>query len=315
MFQKILVPLDGSARAEQAIPVAARIAQASGGTIILLVVAPLPGEFQAGAKRRSHLEAAGLVDAGLDKARQYLKSATAMPELAGVQVQTEALIGGVATTILNTIELLRADLVVLCSHGFSGVTRWALGSVAHKVVHHSPVPVLLLRDGGPLLAQQSVRALVPLDGSPLAESALGPAIALVAALAPDEQRSLHLLRVVDDPVSSGLIRPGTRFEQEVSRAEDRREAHKYLAGMAAQLTKGEFASYNLTITTSVSVQSDVAQALLEKSEQADQPFDLLAMATHGYGGLQRWVMGSVTERVLHQTSLPLLVVHADAQEE
>lgn len=89
----------------------------------------------------------------------------------------------------------------------------------------------------------------------------------------------------------------------------RREAHQYLAGVAAQLTKGEFAAYELTVTTSVSVKNDVAQALLEKTEQAVEPFDLIAMATHGYGGIERRVMGSITERVLHQTKLPLLIVH------
>lgn len=309
MFQKILVPLDGSARAEQAIPVAARLARAVGGSVILLVVAPLPIEFHTDAKRQARAQATGPVDADLDQAHWYLKTVTAMPELIGVQAQTEALIGDVAATILNTIELLQADLVVLCRHGSSGFTRWALGSIARKIVPHSPVPVLLLRDGGSLLTHQSVRTLAPLDGSPLAESALKPAIELVAALAQDEQRSLHLIRVVDDPVSGGLFRPSIHFDQEVRRAEARREAHKYLAGMAAQLTKGEFATYNLTVTTSVSVHTDVAEALVDKTEQTGESFDLLAMATHGYGGLQRWVMGSVTERVLQQTNLPLLIVH------
>ncbi len=309
MFEKILVPLDGSVRAEQAIPVAARIAREASGVVMLLVVAPLPVEFHTDVKRRAEVEAPAFIDEDLNHARQYLKSVEEMPELAGVKIQTEALIGGVAPTILNAIELFHADLLVMCSHGSSGFKRWALGSVAHKIVSHSPVPVLLLRDGGPLLANQSVRALVPLDGSPLAESALQPAIELVAALAPADQRSLHLMRVVGDPVSSGIFRPNVPFDLEASRAEARRVAHKYLAGMAAQLTKGEFARYELTVTTSVSVNNDVAEVLVEKSEQAIEPFDLLAMATHGYGGLERWVMGSITERVLHHTKLPLLVVH------
>ncbi|HVB73015.1 MAG TPA: universal stress protein [Ktedonobacteraceae bacterium] len=312
MFQKILVPLDGSGRAEQAIPVAARIARASEGTVILLAVATFPNEFHPEEKRRAEVDSPRLIDENLNQARQYLNSVTRMPELAGVKTRVEALIGGVAPTIMSAIELLQADLVVMCSHGYSGFKRWALGSVAQIIVPHSPVPVLLLRDGGPLLVGQSVRVLVPLDGSPLAEAALKPAIELITALAPADQRSLHLIRVVDDPISSGIFRPNVPFDLEVSRAEARREAHKYLAGMAAQLTKGEFATYDLTVTTSVSVNNDVAEALVEKTEQTVEPFDLIAMAAHGYGGVQRWAMGSITERVLHHTKQPLLIVHADA---
>jgi nucleotide-binding universal stress UspA family protein len=312
MFQKILVPLDGSDGAEQAIPVAARIASASGGTVMLLAVATLPNEFNPEEKQPAEVDSPGLLDENLHQARQYLNSVTAMPELADVQTRVEALTGRVAPAIMSAITLLQADLVVMCSHGHSGFKRWVLGSIAQKIVPHSPVPVLLLREGVPLLTGQSVRALVPLDGSPLAGAALKPAMELVAALAPAGQRSLHLVRVVDDPVSTGIVRPNVRFDQEVGRAEARREAYRYLADEATQLMKGDFAAYGLTVTTSVSVNTDVAEALVEKAGQADEVFDLIAMATHGYGGLQRWAMGSTTERVLHHAKLPLLVVHADA---
>lgn len=311
MFQKILVPLDGSARAEQAIPVAARIARASKGTVILLAVATLPNEFHSEEKRHAEVDSPGLMDEKLNQAREYLNSVTTMPELADVKTRVEALTGSVAPTIMSAIELLQADLVVMCSHGHSGFKRWVLGSIAQKIVPHSPVPVLLLREGGSFLTGQLVHALVPLDGSSFAEVALKPAIELIAALAPADQRSLHLVRVVDNPVSIGILRPNVHFDQEVSRAEARREAYKYLAAMAAQLTKGDFAAYGLTVvTTSVSVNTDVAEALVEKAGQAVEMFDLIAMANHGYGGLQRWAMGSTTERVLHHTKLPLLVVHA-----
>ena len=310
MFQKILVPLDGSTGAEHAIPVAARIARASEGTVMLLAVATLPNEFHLEEKQLAEVDSPGLIDENVNKAQQYLDSVTSKPELAGVKTRVEALTGSVAPTIMSAIELLHADMVVMCSHGHSGFKRWALGSIAQKIVAHSPVPVLLLRNGGPLRAGQSVRALVSLDGSPLAEAALKPAIELVAALAPTDQRSLHLIRVVYDPVSISIFRPNVHFDQEVSRAEARREAYKYLADMAAQLKKGEFAAYDLTVTTSVSVNTDVAEALVEKTRQADEQFDLLAMAAHGHGGLQRWAMGSTTERVLHYTKLPILVVHA-----
>lgn len=312
MFQKILVPLDGSDRAKQAIPVAARIARASGGTVILLTVTNLPNAFNMEEKRLAEIDSPELIDENVKQAQQYLNSVTRMPGLANVKTQVEAPMGKVAPTILSSIELLQADLVVMCSHGYSGFKRWTLGSIAQKIVPQSSAPVLLLRDGGPLLKDQPVHVLVPLDGSLLAEAALKPTIELVAALAPADQRSLHLIRVVDVPVSLGIFRPDTHFDQEVSRADARREAYKYLTDMTAQLKKGDFAAHNLTVTMSVSVNTDVAEALVEKSEQAVEPFDMIAMTTHGYGGLQRWVMGSITERILHHTKLPLLIVHTDA---
>jgi nucleotide-binding universal stress UspA family protein len=210
------------------------------------------------------------------------------------------------TSILNALEPLEVDLIVMCSHGYTGFKRWELGSIAHKIVHHSLVPVLLLRDGGPTLVDSTVRALVPLDGSPLSETVLRQVVAFITAAAPANQRFLHLMRVVDLPVASGKFGMSTPFDQEVT--EDvKREAHQYLAAHAAQLMEDDD---ELVVTTSVVVNTDVAGALVEQAEQAREPFDLIAMATHGRGGVQRWLMGSVMERVLHRTKLPLLVVPA-----
>ncbi len=314
MFKHMLVPLDGSARAEQAIPIAARLARAVDGTVILLEVAVVPIDFQAEEKWPAEIYSQKVMDAGLKQAYVYLNSLTAMPELAGVKTRVEVIVGDIAPSILNAIEPLGADLIVMCSHGYTGFKRWELGSIAHKIVPHSLVPVLLLRDGGPTLADQSIHALVPLDGSPLSEAALKPAIEFIAAAAPAGQQFLHVMRVVDIPVSSGRFRADAHVDREV--VEDaKREAHKYLAAIAAQLTEGDYASYDLVVTTSVAVNADVADALVEKTTQAVEPFDLIAMATHGRGGLQRWMMGSVTERVLHHTKLPLLIVHAAAHQQ
>jgi nucleotide-binding universal stress UspA family protein len=305
MFTRILVPLDGSDRAEQAIPVAARIAHASNGTVILVQAAPIPLDFQ------TELYSDTVIGEGKARSSHYLDTVCRVAELVGVKTEARVEYGDVAPSILTAIEPLDVDLIVMCSHGYTGFKRWALGSVAQKIISHSPVPVLVLRDGGPVLSAKPVYALVALDGSPLAESVLAPIAQLLAALAPFAHKTLHLMRVVDLPVSYGRFAVNAPFDQ--LREDAKREAHQYLATVADRLTEGDDTLPDLTVTTSIAVNPDVAEALIQTAEQelhSGGCFDLVAMATHGRGGLQRWVMGSVTERVLHATKLPMLVVHS-----
>jgi nucleotide-binding universal stress UspA family protein len=316
MFKRILVPLDGSDRAEQAIPVAARIARASGGTVILVQATPSPVDFRAEKKPLAEVYPENVIDEVKALAINYLDNARRMAELVGVQTETRVKYGDVAPSILAAAETLEVDLIVMCSHGYSGFKRWALGSVAHKIVAHSPVPVLVLRDGGPTLATRSVSALVALDGSPLAESVLAPVVQLTTALAPSMHITLHLVRVVDLPATYGHGKFAANAFVDQLREDAKREAHAYLAAIAQRLVDGEDAARDLTVTTSIAVNPDVAEALMQMTEQqlhAGGQFDLVAMATHGRGGLQRWVMGSVTERVLHATRLPMLIVHSAEQ--
>lgn len=316
MFKRILVPLDGSDRAEQAIPCAARIARASDGAVILMQVAPIPVDFRAEAKRPSEVYPENIIEEGKSLAFNYLDNVRRMAELVGVETETRVKHGDVAPSILAAVEPLEVDLIVMCSHGYSGFKRWALGSIAHKIVAHSPVPVLVLRDGGPTLATRSVSALVALDGSPLAESVLAPVVQLATALAPSIHRTLHLVRVVDLPATYGYGKFAANAFVGQLREDAKREAQAYLAAVAQRLVDGEDAARDLTVTTSIAVNPDVAAALVQMTEQelhAGGYFDLVAMATHGRGGLQRWVMGSVTERVLHATRLPMLIVHSAEQ--
>src|SRR6266576_5329505 len=103
------------------------------------------------------------------------------------------MVGQPAVNILSAVDTRNIDLVVLCSHGYTGMTRWVLGSVAEKVARHARVPVLILREGGPLPAgphpdiTRPLRALVALDGSAHAKAALEPPASLIAALAAPHQ--------------------------------------------------------------------------------------------------------------------------------
>ena len=315
MFERIMVPLDGSARAEQAVPVAARIARASDGTVILAQVATSHTDSQAG-RETAETYSDDVVEEFRALATNYLDTVSKVAELVGVKTETRVAYGDVAPSILAAVEALGVDLIVLSSHGYTGFKRWVLGSVAHKIIPHSAVPVLVLRDGGTTLASGPVYALVTLDGSPLAESVLAPVVQLVAALAPSARKTLHLVRVVDLPVAYGKFAANAQLDQ--MREDAKREAHRYLAAVVERLTGGDGAVPDLTVTTSIAVNLNVADALVQLTGQALHAgghFDLVAMATHGRGGLQRWMMGSVTERVLQATRLPMLVVHPTGNSE
>src|SRR5215469_10305400 len=152
--------------------------------------------------------------------------ACSRPELAEISVEIWVEFGEAAKTILAAVEPLGADLIVLCSHGYTGFKRWALGSVAQQLIPQSSVPVLILRDGGPTLAPKPVSALVALDGSPLSEEVLAPLTQLVTALAPMEEKTLHLTHVVELPPTYGRI--GMHASANQRREEAKRLSQAYL---------------------------------------------------------------------------------------
>jgi nucleotide-binding universal stress UspA family protein len=313
MFAHILVPLDGSAPAEEALPVAARIARASRGSIHLLSVVRSPidlGEENDFDPLLSEQE----IEAGTTVASNYLRTVVALPVLDGIQVTTEIAPGLAPQYILAAARSGEFDLTVLSSHGRTGFTRWVLGSVARTLAHESTVPTLVLHEHetAPLPAHldaaRPLRALVPLDGSPLAEAALAPAAHLIASLT--TQGELHLTHVVkpvrtsaEEGVESSLNAKATA------------RASTYLTQVTERL-QAMVKELGISISSSVVCGTDVASALLSQAEPGAQGqatadsrgCDLIAISTHGRHGLERWVMGSVTDRLLNTTKLPLLIV-------
>lgn len=322
MFQHILVPLDSSSRAEQALPVAAKLARASGGSLVLLQAVSPPIDY-GGAISQAPYVTERFIKAELAEANSYLALVAKSAPLAGITIKTEVTYGAPAQHILAVAEAQQVDLIVLCSHGRTGFKRWALGSVAHKIVHHSRVPVFVFHEGQtePLLsraeAARPLCALVPLDGSPLAETSLLPAAHLVTALAAPAQGTLHLVQVVKliAPIAQiGVARK--HIEKELTHAET------YLSAVKEHLQE-QLRDLKLSLTWSMALDTDVADALIGTAEheaEGKEPegfagCDLIAITTHGRGGLERWVMGSVTERVLNTTKLPMLIVRPQRGEQ
>lgn len=319
MFTRILVPLDGSARAESAIPIAARLARASGGSVLLAQVATIPVMYESysGASMIGEM-----LDTEVQDAQEYLQGVKESERLTGIQVETSVLVGAPAQTLLSMATMFKADLIVMTSQGKTGVKRWLLGSVAQKIARHSPIPVVVLRERGAMPTgtpreSGSVRALVTLDGSVLAKTALEPAAQLVAALSWPHAGTLHLLRVVK-PLAFDEKKANAEYIQRMQE-QALHKAKTYMQSIVEHLCEGPLGKLNLTITWSVMPGEDVAQTIVEAGAIGEDAgrgttpgrFDLIAMATHGRTGLQHWVLGSTTERVLGATRLPLLIVRPD----
>ncbi|HKV57378.1 MAG TPA: universal stress protein [Ktedonobacteraceae bacterium] len=321
MFQRILVPLDGSMRAERAIPIAARIARASSGSVVLARVVSKPSGLWPSVAPQTTLVQQILAD-DLAEAEGYLSVATRSPELQGVTTETVVRFGPTVSSILAVADSYQSDLIVLCSHGYTGITRRIMGSVAEKLAREAPVPVLVLREGGPIPGgayadARPLRTLVPLDGSADAKAALEPAAHLIAALGGSAPGELHLVRVVQ-PVATSSDEGGMLTASQKARG--------YLSATAEHIREGlvapAVAQYDLAVSWSVAVDSYVAETLVRTAENTEAvedgssafaDFDIIALATHGRDGWQRWVMGSVTEHILLGTKLPLLIVPPQGQ--
>lgn len=299
MFQRILVPLDGSPGAERAIPVAACIARSARGSLVFLqVVPPLPVLGENADEARGMLSDVKREEQALTGAASYLAEAIAAysGDLTGVSTEMDVAFGLTSPTLTSTARLEQVDLVVMCSRHESGVGQWGIESIAQQTMRHSPVPLLILHERGEMLptdATRPLRVLVPLDGSLVAEMALEPALQILAQLTRSVQDELCLLRIVE--------------ECRANCDESRQQAERYLRAVCERLSRGKSAGCRFSLVPEVRVGADVAKILLEEARQGDT-VPLIAMATHGLEGMPRLLLGSVAERVLDATTCPLLVV-------
>jgi len=317
MFKTILVPLDGSCRAEYALPLATRLVRHAGGTMVLVRAVNAGTQYWPVISSPSPPMVQVTVGGEMREAEAYLKKIASAAELAGIEVTTTARFGSVSSVILSVASEYHADLIVLCSHGYTGMAHVVMGSVAEHVARHASVPVLLLRERvefpeiKPAEISRPLRILVPLDGSVHAKAALEPAGELLTALAaPAQKTALHLVRVVE---------PAAEPKEELQMALQRRlsRARNYLSRTTDLIREGYMApmlsKHHIPMSWSVVLDADRACAIVREVEGVEGVggsggYDLIAMATHGLGGLHRLAIGSVTEQVLHTTKCPVLIV-------
>ena len=301
MYKKILVPLDGSPSAEKVLPYARALAKRFAIPVDLLEVIDIVE------MARSVAAAEGLFinQLAADEARRsgvYL-DATAH-SFAGVPVHCMVKHGHAAEIIVETAADGKDTLIAMATHGRSGVNRFLLGSVAEKVLRATSNPLLLVRaaeaartDGEAALKS----VIVPLDGSELAESILP----VVEEAAKKLQLEVILFRAYAVPY--GAYTAGEGFYDPVNLeaflARLREETSDYLEGKTAELKRQGVAAVSYVAREGLSADEIIKFARAT-------PDNLIAMCSHGYSGVKRWVLGSVTETVVRHSRNPVLVVRA-----
>lgn len=293
----VMVPLDGSAFAEAALPLGTLIARRSGSSLRLALV---HGTFAAGSD-----EAAAAQVALQDHERDYLRATASRVDPGGALVpEVDLLAGTPGPALAAAVGALRVDLVVMATHGRGALSRAWLGSVADYLVRHLHVPMLLVRPGeSPQIyaGTRLERVLVPLDTSSTSEEALGPALAVM-----DPGATLTLVHVVE-PVL-GTAEPSLPFPMPMDPkllGELRSLAQARLDRVAEGLR-----ARGVTVVTRVLTGVGPAAVLLDEAGSA--PYDLIAMTTHGQGGLRRLLLGSVADKVVRAAPCPVLVVRPGA---
>ena len=296
-FQSIVVPLDGSPLAEQALPIAQAIAERARCKLKLVLIHEPFVLMEPG-------PAYTKVELAMQKAdREYLRSVTGrLRERLGKLVSSAVLPGiPVAETLATYIRELGADLVVMTTHGRGGFRRAWLGSVTDQLIRTTEVPVLVVRPADTATANPAAELteiLVALDGSPLAEAALEPAIDL-ARLWDAEISLVQVVRPVILTSSPHVTFPAGYSEQVTA---IRRElAQDYIRDVAERVRESGVRSTGVAV-----IGATVPETLIELA--APERVSLLVVATHGLGGLKRLVLGSVADKLVRGAAVPVLVV-------
>ena len=288
----ILVPLDGSAFAEQALTVAEYLSYTYHTRLTLLAVLRLPGLSTVLSTVQTEAE----VNRIRSERETYLHE-TAQRLLPGnPQVEYHVGLGPTAETIDRVSHELDVDLVVLSTHGRSGVQRWLLGSVASKVIQLVATPILLIRPrpDEEFRVKPFRKVLVPLDGSEFSERVLSYA----RSLTPAQESEVILLTVPEVPEAEmyGVV---ADVVETLRRKAEARATH-YLNNVAAALRE-EGLQVRVIVKGTGPARTIVDLAVSEN-------VDVIMMATHGVGGLNRVFVGSVAERVIRNLPCPLFLL-------
>ena len=293
MYGKILVPLDGSRLSEGVLPYVRTLARGMSLPIELLRV-------------RDPLS--GTPDAPFGQGGEYLvELASSLAGFADVKCRTE--VGDPARTIVDLAGAQPNNLIAMATHGTSGIQRWLLGSVAEKVLHAATNDLLLVRpgDGDTRSEARLNTVLVPLDGSELAEKVLPTVARLAATLSLTVVLVRVVLRVnigVPDAYLP-LFGMNPPMQNQIW-AQESLAASRYLNGKEEQLRAAGLAG-----VSSLLIEGHAGGAAAEIIDLAQEtPNELVAMSTHGQSGLGRWLIGSVTERVVRHSSRPVLVIRS-----
>jgi len=294
MVDRILVPLDGSSLAESVLPHAVAMGRALDGKVTLL---------------RAVVRKAGPVSRSVDPLAWHMRKSEADSYLtetaqrlldAGLEVQTVLLEGEAPERIINYAREEDVALIIMSSHGQSGLSRWNVSSVVHKVILQAYAPVMIVRAyhaaTEELAELHYQKLMVPLDGSRRAECALPWARRLVGY----HNCGLLLAHVVDRP--------------EVARSGPLTEEEKELVERLTELNRESGEVYLRELTSRVSSAAEIRLLVSEDPAAAlhrlvdEEAVDMVVMAAHGYSGQAMWPYGSMALNFIAYGSTPLLMI-------
>jgi len=293
MWKKILVPLDGSNLAELALAYAEELAIAFNSELVLLYVNE-PKEDQYRHMHQLYVEEVA------ERVKEHFKKRA--------RVKTVVLSGEPAEEIIKYAEKNDVGVIIMASHGRSGITGWVMGGVATKLLHTTKVPVMLIRATKlPRKAPRErllERVLLPLDGSKAGEAAvpyirklidrLGSEVILFGVVAAGQHvRTVGGLDYILYP------------EPELELAKT--EAREYLERLCQRLAvkKGK-------VSVSLKIGDDVAGEIIKFAKR--KSVSLIAISAHGHSGIEKWVFGSIANKIVHASKIPVLVVRTPREE-
>jgi len=284
---KILVPLDGSVLSESVFPCVASLAQREGFHVILMratepfLATPYALAYELSDELRKKI---------VNDSSEYL--ARAQSHLSVQNLSTCSVVGHAQEEICRTAQDMECDLIVMTSHGASGLRQFFLGSVADGVVRMAPCPVLLIRQPPP--QQCDFRhILIPIDGSPASLSVVQKLSAFLS-----QQTKITLL------AATGLS------PHDYVDIFDRGQWQTYMEKLENNLLQVKLEGVPLQVKV---LDGEADQSILSWAAEAD--CDLIAMASHGCGSLRRLLLGSVVQKVLRQAPCSVLVVPAGLPQE
>jgi nucleotide-binding universal stress UspA family protein len=284
MYERILVPLDGSELAEGALPYAEGIATRLHSEVILLTTCT-PGDC-------------------LERPlRAYLEKRAGELSSLGIKASPLVVQGNAADEILDFAGRNDINLIIISTHGCTGLSIWSLGSIANKVLQKSHIPILLIRSREletVLREKELQRILVPLDGSQFAEGV----IPYVEGLSKGMDSEVILITVNEPLQIPDIVRHTAGFDGEKHEKEltvrTEKQVKRYLSKKESALRdKGVKVS-------STSLLGQPTQTILQYAE--DNSVSLIVLSTHGFSGVIKWAFGSTASKIIESSPKPVLMV-------
>jgi nucleotide-binding universal stress UspA family protein len=301
MYTGMLVPLDGSKTAENVLPygrLLARVFHIPVELVKVLDIAEIATHVPA--EKTLHLDT--LMTEHERNSTQYLNEIAR--SFSDVDINCTVERGRPENVIIEKAAADKTILVAMATHGRTGISRWLLGSIAEKVLRGGTNPLLLIRanEEAPTDGEAVLRSvIVPLDGSELAESVLPTAVKLARTL----NLEMILFRAYELPASAYYGKENYLPDYDELRNRVKEQAHEYL--------KKKIEAINAEGVQNVSfvlVEGPGPHEIIDYARKS--PNALITMCTHGRSGVQRWVLGSVTEKVVRHSGDPVLVLRGGA---